>query len=245
MELDPFAGLDVSSKSAAHRNALDIEVLGYEAGNALLEANVIADEGDLFDLTEDGLLRTELFKTKAGGTILGYQKGPYPSGVGSYVPILYVGTDGMVRSEVWFDRVCQNIRDMMEIKRRDKLERFNYGDHWADIEDSEAGAGDTAIITWGSSTGPAREALRRHEAAGGKARLISLRLIAPASPEKMAEALQGMRRVLVVEQSHSGQFHRMLRAFYDLPGEVAVLKQGGPLPFGPKQILDRLATWSA
>lgn len=125
-------------------------------------------------------------------------------------------------------------------KRLRKITQFNYGDHWADIDDSEVGAGDTAIITWGSSTGPAREALRRHAAAGGKARLISLRLIAPASPDKMAAALQGMRRVVVVEQSHSGQFHRMLRAFYDLPGEVAVLKQGGPLPFGPKQILDCL-----
>src|SRR5882757_10065331 len=51
----------------ASRNALDIEVLGYEAGVALLQAGVIADEGDLFGLTEDALLRTELFRNKAGG----------------------------------------------------------------------------------------------------------------------------------------------------------------------------------
>ncbi|OBK15696.1 NAD-dependent DNA ligase LigA [Mycobacterium asiaticum] len=51
----------------ASRNALDIEGLGYEAGVALLQAGVIADEGDLFDLTEEDLLRTELFRTKAGG----------------------------------------------------------------------------------------------------------------------------------------------------------------------------------
>ncbi|GFG64096.1 DNA ligase A [Mycobacterium kubicae] len=51
----------------ASRNALDIEVLGYEAGIALLQANVIADEGDLFALTEESLLRTDLFTTKAGG----------------------------------------------------------------------------------------------------------------------------------------------------------------------------------
>jgi DNA ligase (NAD+) len=50
----------------ASRSALDIEVLGYEAGVALLQAGVIADEGDLFGLTEDDLLRTELFRTKAG-----------------------------------------------------------------------------------------------------------------------------------------------------------------------------------
>jgi DNA ligase (NAD+) len=50
----------------ASRGALDIEGLGYEAGIALLQAKVIADEGDLFSLNEDDLLRTELFRTKAG-----------------------------------------------------------------------------------------------------------------------------------------------------------------------------------
>ncbi|OBH89810.1 NAD-dependent DNA ligase LigA [Mycobacterium sp. E2733] len=50
----------------AGRGALDIEGLGYEAAIALLKAGVIADEGDLFGLTEDDLLRTELFRTKAG-----------------------------------------------------------------------------------------------------------------------------------------------------------------------------------
>jgi DNA ligase (NAD+) len=50
----------------AGRGALDIEGLGYEAAIALLKAGVIADEGDLFALTEDDLLRTDLFRTKAG-----------------------------------------------------------------------------------------------------------------------------------------------------------------------------------
>jgi len=50
----------------AGRGAFDIEALGYEAAIALLQAGVIADEGDLFSLTEDDLLRTELFRTKAG-----------------------------------------------------------------------------------------------------------------------------------------------------------------------------------
>ncbi|WAJ46784.1 NAD-dependent DNA ligase LigA [Mycobacterium sp. Aquia_216] len=50
----------------AGRGAFDIEGLGYEAATALLAAEVIADEGDLFTLTEDDLLRTELFTTKAG-----------------------------------------------------------------------------------------------------------------------------------------------------------------------------------
>ncbi|PJK21692.1 NAD-dependent DNA ligase LigA [Mycolicibacterium goodii] len=50
----------------AGRGAFDIEGLGYEAATALLEAGVIGDEGDLFTLTAEDLLRTELFTTKAG-----------------------------------------------------------------------------------------------------------------------------------------------------------------------------------
>ena len=45
----------------AGRGAFDIEGLGYEAAVALLDAGVITDEGDLFDLTEDKLLRAPLF----------------------------------------------------------------------------------------------------------------------------------------------------------------------------------------
>ncbi len=50
----------------AGRGGLDIEGLGYEAAVALLQAQVIDSEGDLFTLTADDLLRTELFRTKAG-----------------------------------------------------------------------------------------------------------------------------------------------------------------------------------
>ncbi|WP_328646459.1 NAD-dependent DNA ligase LigA [Amycolatopsis sp. NBC_00348] len=50
----------------AGRGGFDIEVLGYEAAVALLDARVVADEGDIFDLNEDNLSEVELFRTKAG-----------------------------------------------------------------------------------------------------------------------------------------------------------------------------------
>ncbi|WP_372736281.1 NAD-dependent DNA ligase LigA, partial [Nocardioides sp.] len=49
----------------AGRGAFDIEGLGYEAAVALLEAAVIANEGDVFDLDADKLLKTELFTRAA------------------------------------------------------------------------------------------------------------------------------------------------------------------------------------
>ncbi|MFZ3395188.1 NAD-dependent DNA ligase LigA [Rhodococcus sp. 7Tela_A2] len=50
----------------AGRGAFDIEALGYEAATALLEANVISDEGDLFSLTEDDLRKAPFFLTSKG-----------------------------------------------------------------------------------------------------------------------------------------------------------------------------------
>ena len=49
------------------RAALDIDVLGYEAATALLDAKIITDESDLFDLTAQKLV-TSTFFTKKDGT---------------------------------------------------------------------------------------------------------------------------------------------------------------------------------
>ena len=49
------------------RAALDIDVLGYEAATALLDAKIITDESDLFDLTAEKLV-TSTFFTKKDGT---------------------------------------------------------------------------------------------------------------------------------------------------------------------------------
>ena len=126
-------------------------------------------------------------------------------------------------------------------KRREKLTRFDYGDYWAEI----LGNGSTAIITWGATTGAARELLtcsREHE---DNLRLIALRLLAPEQPERMAIALRGVQRVLVVEHSHGGQFYRYLRACYDLPGDTRSFCRPGPLPIHPSEIIAQLESWDS
>jgi DNA ligase (NAD+) len=50
----------------ASRGALDIEVLGWEAVNALLDDGLVADEGDLFFLDRERLSRSPFFVNKAG-----------------------------------------------------------------------------------------------------------------------------------------------------------------------------------
>lgn len=110
-------------------------------------------------------------------------------------------------------------------KRQQKLDGFEFGQHWADID----GEGEIAILTWGSSTSTVLEAAKMIRADGIDVRTIAVRLLTPCQPEQMAKALEGVERLLVVEQSHSAQFLKYLKAHYDLPMEVATLYRAGPL----------------
>ena len=125
-------------------------------------------------------------------------------------------------------------------KRRRKIQDFDYGDLWADLR----GEGETAILTWGSTAAAVREAAGRLRDAGTDVRVIGLRLLMPASPDKLSAALEGVDRVLVVEQSHGKQFHRYLRSYYDIEAEVSTLSRPGPLLITPGEIVKHVEEWS-
>ncbi|MCW8861171.1 MAG: 2-oxoacid:acceptor oxidoreductase subunit alpha [Rhodospirillales bacterium] len=127
-------------------------------------------------------------------------------------------------------------------KRERKLTQFDFGDRWADVD----GDGDLVVITWGSSTAPAAEACERARAEGISTRMISLRLLTPAQASRLEGLLKGVKKILIVEQSHSKQFYRYLRAEYDLPhdAEVRVFKRPGPLPIRPGELLSEIRSWS-
>jgi 2-oxoglutarate ferredoxin oxidoreductase subunit alpha len=123
-------------------------------------------------------------------------------------------------------------------KRLRKLELADYGAHWADVE----GDGDLAVITFGSCTGPLREALAHTP--NLRVRSISLRLLAPAQPGRLAAALAGVRRALVIEQNHTGQLFRYLRAQYDFECVLTSLHKPGGAQFQPGELQQHLLEWS-
>ncbi|UCE30203.1 MAG: 2-oxoacid:acceptor oxidoreductase subunit alpha [Burkholderiales bacterium] len=124
-------------------------------------------------------------------------------------------------------------------KRLHKLGSYEYGSRWADIE----GEGDRVVITWGSSTGPVREAVARLAAEGMPLRLIAPRLIAPIDAQRYAAALNGARRILVIEQNHSGQLYRYLHAHLETDARLEALHRPGPLPFRSREIHSELRQW--
>ena len=166
-----------------------------------------------------------------------------PSGIS---PMAIPGTpgvaytaDGLEHTEIGHPSSQARDHQLQLAKRERKLALHDYGRWWADIE----GAGDAAVITFGSVTGAVREALARLRSQGVALRLVSLRLLAPALPEAMAQALAGVARVIVVEQNHGAQLYRWLRAMHDLPGKPASLHRAGPLPFRPEELTEALRAW--
>ena len=126
-------------------------------------------------------------------------------------------------------------------KRRRKLFRMEeWPDadmaHWAEVQ----GSGEVAVITWGSSAGPAREAIRLAAEEGLHARHISMRLLFPPQRKRLSKLLEGVKRLVVVEQTHSGQFHHYLKSWFDLPEVVISCRRPGPRPITPRQVLRAL-----
>lgn len=136
--------------------------------------------------------------------------------------------------------LMEDHRDQMD-KRDRKVSEFNYGDHWADIDGEDES--DFVVITWGSTTNAVREGIERLKAEGINSKLIAMRLLSPAMPEQFDAALKNAKKVLVVEQSHSGQFLKLLRANYDIPGEIKSFRRAGPLIIRPGEIVDTLKSW--
>ncbi|MEJ2452921.1 MAG: 2-oxoacid:acceptor oxidoreductase subunit alpha [Candidatus Thiodiazotropha sp.] len=121
-------------------------------------------------------------------------------------------------------------------KRLHKLEDFDFGDDWAEVE----GEGPHCLVTWGSSAGVVREVGNWIRAQGGAIRVVVLRLLMPLQREKLKALLADASKAIVVEQNHGGQLFHYLRAEGVLPESAESLAQPGPLPLRPGRILRAL-----
>jgi 2-oxoglutarate ferredoxin oxidoreductase subunit alpha len=97
-----------------------------------------------------------------------------------------------------------------------------------------------ALVAWGSLAGVAREALERAQAEGMKVKLLVPTLLYPVAQEVYREFFATVAAGLVVEQSHQGQLHRLLRMFVDLPAGVQALSRSGASPITAEEVLAAL-----
>jgi 2-oxoglutarate ferredoxin oxidoreductase subunit alpha len=97
-----------------------------------------------------------------------------------------------------------------------------------------------ALVSWGSSAGVCREALRLARAEGLKVKLLVPWLLYPVATDVYADFFRGVEAGLVVEQSHQGQLYRILRMQLDVPKGVTPFCRSGAQPFQPGEVLARL-----
>lgn len=127
-------------------------------------------------------------------------------------------------------------------KRLRKLQQYDFGARWAQIE----GEGELAVITWGSTAGAVCEALARLRLRGTQVKHIALRLIAPLQTERLTQALAGVRRALVIELNQTAQLHRYLLGHApELAPRLSGHARPGPLPLRPAEIEQCVDIWSA
>ncbi|MEO7939258.1 MAG: hypothetical protein ABIR55_11580, partial [Burkholderiaceae bacterium] len=100
-------------------------------------------------------------------------------------------------------------------------------------------------ITFGSASGPVREAVQRAAQHGVVVRLVVLRLLAPLQAAQFDQALAGVQQVMVIEQNHGAQLLRYLRGMLDLPGRPSGFNRPGPLPLRPAELSAAIQAWSA
>jgi 2-oxoglutarate ferredoxin oxidoreductase subunit alpha len=123
----------------------------------------------------------------------------------------------------------KRIRKLNPLKSRRDL--FDvYGDPTAAV----------GVIAWGSVAGVARDALRRAEQNGIRAKLLVPRLLYPVAHQVYDDFFASVRAGFVVEQSHQGQLFRLLRMFVDMPRGMESFARSGSNPFTPAEVVDRM-----
>ena len=139
--------------------------------------------------------------------------------------------DGILISDVYTDPV---IRKKMADKRARKfeglLERLP-----APRLEGPADA-DITLVGWGSTWGVISESVARLNREGIKANQLQIKFLAPFHAKEVKQILQKSRKVIVVENSQSGQFARHLRAEICFDAHAHIRKYDGE-PFEPKHIV--------
>jgi 2-oxoglutarate ferredoxin oxidoreductase subunit alpha len=197
----------------------------------LLEADFEIDRGEMISAV-DGRANGEPY--------LRYKNTPSgisPRAVPGVPGHLYVsGTDehdedGVLLSDVYTDPVR---RKKMVDKRVRKMSTVL--DHLPAPQLVGPANADVTLVGWGSTWGVLVEAVERLNAAGVTTNHLHFKVLVPFHAAVAQQILGKSRRVIVVENSQSGQFARHLRAETGIAANGHIRKYDGE-PFEPKHVV--------
>jgi 2-oxoglutarate ferredoxin oxidoreductase subunit alpha len=207
---------------------------------------VLSDQqlGQSRTVIDPGYARPKPMARRVDGGQAGQPFKRYTIGADPVTPMPRPGTpgrewvaEGLTHNEAGLPASGAGVHVAQINKRAKKIARFDPGEWWGEVW----GEGATAIVAFGSTVAPAREAMRRMAAAGRPVRLIGLRVLAPLPVERLTHALQGVRRIIVVEQNHGAQLYHYLLGQKAIPPAAESVARPGPLPYRPSEIASYVA----
>lgn len=101
------------------------------------------------------------------------------------------------------------------------------------------------LIAWGSVAGVALEAVRAARAEGIKVKLLIPKLVYPVAEDIYRDFFASLRQCLVVEQSHQGQLHRIIRMWVNVPDNVTAMARSGANPIWPSEVVAKIRALAA
>ena len=96
---------------------------------------------------------------------------------------------------------------------------------------------DVTLVGWGSTEGVIREARELLADQGVSANQLAIKWIVPFHVDAVTGAVNGAKKVFIVENNHSGQFYRYMRSETGLSVDGHIRKYDGE-PFMPHHIAD-------
>jgi 2-oxoglutarate ferredoxin oxidoreductase subunit alpha len=123
----------------------------------------------------------------------------------------------------------KRFRKLQPLRKREDLFRIE-GDDNAPL----------ALVSWGSTAGICREALRLARAEGLHAKLLVPWLLYPIAERVYGRFFASVKAGVVVEQSQQGQLYRVLRMELDLPRGLRSFCRPGANPFSPAEVVAAL-----
>jgi 2-oxoglutarate ferredoxin oxidoreductase subunit alpha len=139
--------------------------------------------------------------------------------------------DGVLISDVYTDTTRR--KKMVDKRARKFSDIF---DHLPAPQLEGPAVAEVTLVGWGSTWGVIHEAVDRLNHEGISANYVQFTVLFPFHAQAAQEILWKSRRIVVVENNHSGQFARHLRAETGIAAIGHIRKYDGE-PFEPKHIV--------
>jgi len=214
--------LIISDAFLAHSpRALDLDALDF---NVPIDRGVVLSDEELDKLTERYQRYVDTESGISPRALPGHPKAVYAPASDEHDEYGQICEDAAVRIQQHGKRMRK-----LEVARAEMKAPLRYGPPEAEV----------TFLTWGSTVGPLRMAVKQLNAESKSANIVQIMDIWPLPVDKVRAALGGSKKLICVEQNYSGQLATLLRAYTGIKVDDLINKYDGR-PMSPEYILSRL-----